>query len=83
LALRWGAAGTVAAGTALGCMDLKIVLAQINADSDKLFHGWSPSLWRSGGHVEAGVAVGRVIADRPPHRSRRAVLPHRAPTSDE
>ena len=31
----------------------------------------------------AAVAVGRVIADRPPHRSRRAVLPHRAPTSDE
>ena len=30
-----------------------------------------------------GVAVGTVISDRPPHRSRRAVLPHRAPTSDE
>jgi hypothetical protein len=27
------------------------------------------------------VAVGTVIARRPPHRSRRAELPHRAPTS--
>ena len=29
------------------------------------------------------VAVGTVIAGRPPHRSRRAVLPHRAPISDD
>jgi hypothetical protein len=28
------------------------------------------------------VAVGTVIADRPPHRSVRAELPHTAPTSD-
>ena len=27
------------------------------------------------------VAVGMVLADHPPHRSRRAVLPHRAPAS--
>jgi hypothetical protein len=32
-------------------MDLKIVLAQINAYSDKLLHGRSPSLWRFGGHA--------------------------------
>jgi adenine specific DNA methylase Mod len=30
-----------------------------------------------------GVAVGTAIADRPPHRSVRAELPHTAPTSDE
>ena len=29
------------------------------------------------------VAVGTAIAGRPPHRSRRAVLPHRAPTLDD
>ncbi len=29
----------------------------------------------------ASVAVGTVIAHRPPHRSRRALLTHRAPTS--
>ena len=29
-----------------------------------------------------GVAVGPAISGRPPHRSRRAVLPHRAPTLD-
>jgi hypothetical protein len=29
------------------------------------------------------VAVGTAIAGRPPHRSRRAVLPHRAPTSGD
>ncbi len=28
------------------------------------------------------IAVGTVIADRPPHRSVRAELPHTAPTSD-
>jgi hypothetical protein len=27
------------------------------------------------------IAVGKVIADLPPHRSRRALLTHRAPTS--
>src|ERR1022692_4791600 len=31
----------------------------------------------------AGFAVGTTIADRPPHRSVRAELPHTAPTSDE
>jgi hypothetical protein len=30
-----------------------------------------------------GVAVGTIIADRPPHRTVRAALPHTAPTSDE
>ena len=30
-----------------------------------------------------GIAVGTVIADRPPHRSVRAELPHTAPTLDE
>jgi riboflavin biosynthesis pyrimidine reductase len=29
------------------------------------------------------VAVGTIIADRPPHRSVRAGLPHTAPTLDE
>ena len=29
-----------------------------------------------------GVAVGTTIADRPPHRSVRAELPHTAPLSD-
>ena len=28
-------------------VDLKIVLGEINANSDKFFHGRSPSLWRS------------------------------------
>jgi MFS family permease len=32
---------------------------------------------------KALVAVGTTIAGHPPHRSRRAVLPHRAPTSDD
>jgi len=31
----------------------------------------------------ATVAVGTVIADRPPHRSPRAALPNEAPISDE
>jgi hypothetical protein len=29
------------------------------------------------------VAVGTTIADRPPHRTVRAALPHTAPTLDE
>jgi formylglycine-generating enzyme required for sulfatase activity len=29
-------------------------------------------------YVGSGVAVGTIIADRPPHRSRRAAFPHRA-----
>jgi hypothetical protein len=33
--------------------------------------------------VVISVAVGTVIADRPPHRSVRAELPHTAPTLDE
>jgi hypothetical protein len=33
---------------ALQSMNLKIVLGEINTDSDKLFHGRPPSLWRSG-----------------------------------
>src|SRR5512132_4599716 len=31
--------------------------------------------------MSGALAVGTVIARRPPHRSRRAELPHRAPTS--
>ena len=33
-------------------------------------------------YVQVGVAVGTAIADRPPHRSVRAALPHTAPTSE-
>jgi hypothetical protein len=36
---------------------------------------------RSGRGPKRGVAVGTAIARRPPHRSRRAPLTHRAPTS--
>jgi hypothetical protein len=32
--------------------------------------------------AEAMVAVGTLITERPPHRSRRALLTHRAPTLD-
>jgi len=34
------------------------------------------------GYSSIGVAVGTTIADRPPHRSVRAELPHTAPLSD-
>jgi hypothetical protein len=34
-------------------MNLKIVLGQIDADSDKLLHGRSPSLWRCCDHALA------------------------------
>src|ERR1019366_9403723 len=34
-------------------VDLKIILGQIDADSDKLLHGRSPSLWRSCDHALA------------------------------
>jgi hypothetical protein len=38
---------------ALKGMNLKIILGQINANPDKLLHGRSPSLWRSGDHALA------------------------------
>jgi hypothetical protein len=34
-------------------MNLKIVLDQIFADSDNVFHGRSPALWRSCDHALA------------------------------
>ena len=40
----------------------------------------SPTICR---FIPAHVAVGTTIADRPPHRSVRAALPHTAPTSDD
>ncbi len=42
-------------GGAFACqrVDLKIILGQIDADPDKLFHGRSPSLWRSYDHALA------------------------------
>jgi hypothetical protein len=39
-------------------VDLKIVLGEINANSDKFFHGRSPSLWRSS-RPRFGSAEGR------------------------
>ena len=42
---------------ALQRMDLKIILGQIDANSDKLFHGRSPSLWRFCDHALALDAV--------------------------
>ena len=42
-----------AAVFALKRMNLKIILGQIDSNSDKLLHGWSPSLWRSGDHALA------------------------------
>ena len=39
------------------------------------------ALSRQNGTPQWGFAVGTVIADRPPHRSVRAELPHTAPTS--
>jgi hypothetical protein len=42
-----------AAVFALKGMNLKIILGQINANPDKLLHGRSPSLWRSGDHALA------------------------------
>lgn len=38
---------------ALQSMNLKIVLGEINTDSDKIFHGRPPSLWRSSDHALA------------------------------
>jgi hypothetical protein len=38
---------------ALQSMNLRIVLGEINTDSDKLFHGRPPSLWRSSDHALA------------------------------
>jgi hypothetical protein len=38
-------------------VDLKIILGKIDANSDKLLHGRSPSLGRSGDHVLALDAV--------------------------
>jgi hypothetical protein len=35
------------------------------------------------GSRSATVAVGMLVAQHPPHRSPRAVLPHEAPISDE
>src|SRR6516165_8405667 len=45
--------------------------------------GWSARLLKSRRATEEGrvVAVGTGIAPRPPHRSRRALLTHRAPPS--
>ncbi len=51
------------------------VLSDTLPDTRSLF-----ALW---GNCTDQVAVGTVIADRPPHRSVRAELPHTAPTSDE
>ena len=38
---------------ALKRVNLKIVLGQIDSNSDKLFHGRSPYWWRSGDHALA------------------------------
>ena len=38
---------------ALKSVNMKIVLGQIDPDPDKLLHGRSPSLWRSGDHALA------------------------------
>ena len=74
----------------VGAVHLEQVLGEVEADrGDLLLHfGCSPCWW-SLHHVHGGtsvpqreVAVGTAIAGRPPHRSRRAGLPHRAPTSD-
>jgi hypothetical protein len=73
----------------VGAVDLEEVLGEVEADGRDLLHlGCSPCWW-SLHHFHAGtsvpqreVAVGTAIAGRPPHRSRRAGLPHRAPTSD-
>ena len=56
---------------------------------DRLAHGRLPFRWGfDNDHLGTlmpfgAVAVGTAIAGRPPHRSRRAVLPHRAPTLDD
>ena len=49
------------------------VLGRIKGVSDSLIYHL---------HSTKTIAVGTVIADRPPHRSVRAELPHTAPTSD-
>src|SRR6202051_4615610 len=70
-------------------VDLKDSLGDIQPDRANLHGGWLLSLWRSATttlwHLDAGeqgVAVGTEITLRPPHRSRRALLTHRAPALD-
>src|SRR5271165_7096657 len=76
-------------------MNLKHPLRQIETNSrdssqipDRLAHGRLPFRWvDDNDHLGTlmpfgAVAVGTAIAGRPPHRSRRALLTHRAPTLD-
>ena len=77
-------------------VNLKDLLRQIEPNArdraqflNRLVHGRPPFRWGfDNDHLGTlmpfgAVAVGTVIAGRPPHRSRRAVLPHRAPISDD
>ena len=76
-------------------VDLKDPLRQIQTDPrdaskipDRLAHGRLPFRWGfDNDHLGTlmpfgAVAVGTEITLRPPHRSRRALLTHRAPTLD-
>ena len=76
-------------------VNLKDPLRQIETNSrdsrqipDRLAHGRLPFRWgfdndHLGTLMPLGaVAVGTLITERPPHRSRRALLTHRAPTLD-
>jgi hypothetical protein len=70
-------------------MNMKIILGPrstpilINFFMDGLPSCGAPATTSWHANAVRGVAVGTVIADRPPHRSWRAVLPHRAPTLDD
>ena len=59
-------------------MEYKGYLSKVAVDGDELY-GTVVNLHRD--HVDFRVGVGMSIADHPLHRSRRAGLPHRAPTS--
>ena len=74
----------------INAMDLKNRLRDIETDCRDRLHVWllrivgnfhSTHVYGTHAPVEE-VAVGTEIALRPPHRSRRALLTHRAPTLD-
>lgn len=74
-----GADGSVAGQATLSTATFAKASA---ANADFCWGGFSVIRLRRSYGGQGRVAVGTIIADRPPHRSVRALLVHTAPTSD-